>query len=142
MNLQGTEQIHKALKSAAATLRKSAALHKASASGVAKKAAAEKPATPALDAARVRDAYEDLAAMGLTKTAEIEGAVEAAVKDPNVLLGALHKAAAYIVAAQDERVETTSPGKLVQKRASTRTDAISAKTQEVRQRLERLEAGR
>lgn len=79
-------------------------------------------ATPApLQKERVQELYEDLAAAHLAKTAEIEPAVEAAMRDPNSVLDTLNmlilrQAASANATASD--TEPVRPGKLVKKTAS------------------------
>lgn len=89
-------------------------------------AAAEKPAPepsrPAgLDPERTRNTFEDLAASGLAKTAEIDAAIEHIGKDPNRILDVLRNVGEIALNARKAAAEATAadaPGTLVGKIAT------------------------
>ena len=74
-----------------------------------------------IDADKLRDVFEDMAAAHLVKTAEIEPAVESATKDPNVLLDTIRMLALRVASVQDAKPAAEaprSPGRLVNRTAS------------------------
>lgn len=115
--IKSVESARKVLKEASVLLRKVAAGE----GGVGHTASTE-DAGPKLDADKVRAVYEDLAAAHLAKTAEIEPAVELAMKDPNELLNTIQKLALHCASAQVAKPVTDTaprkPGQLVKKTAS------------------------
>jgi len=115
--IKAVENARGVLKEASGLLRKVAAGEV----GIEHTAAAE-DAMPKLDADKVRAVFEALAEAHLAKTAEIESAVERAVKDPNELLNTIQKLALHCASAQvvtpAPSAAPRKPGQLVKKTAS------------------------
>jgi len=92
-------------------------------------------AVPKVDEATVRSMFEDLAAVGLAKTAETESAVKSIMANPNVLCDVVRNVGTAVVtkvAESETKTEAEAPGKLVAKTASSgnASSTMSARFQE------------